>query len=339
MRGKVLTAEAQRRREAGRASLSSARRGEAWGNSQIFFRFQRSALETPRPTNFGDSQALLVFTSLRLWVSAMILLFSLPSFAATNGNATNAASRNIGIEGSVAINLPRADYKPRPLDDRTELILRIDKVTTLASNQHRYDFFYMGLEPGAYKLADFLIRPDGTRPDELGDLRIQVRAMLPDDHDGKLNAYVPRRFPFVGGYRAALIALAVIWVGGIVAYIVLSRKKRVIAAPVALVPEPSFAERLRPLVEQAAAGELSVEGQANLERLLMGYWREKLNFSGLGVAESLSRLKAHSEAGELLRAVERWLHRPGGASRDEINSLLQPYRNLPVPQQMKEAAA
>lgn len=271
-------------------------------------------------------------------LGVFLLLTSL-SFAATNStNGTNTASRNIGIEGSVAIELPRADYKPRPLDDRTELILRIERVTTLATDRHRYEFFYMGLEPGAYKLADFLIHPDGTRPDELGDLRIQVRAMLPEDHDGKLNSYVPRLFPFVGGYRAALIVLAVVWVGGIAAFIILSRKKRVVAAPVFAPPAPSFAERLRPLVEEAAAGKLSIEGQANLERLIMGYWREKLNLSELRVSEALAKLKAHSEAGELLRALERWLHRPGGATREEVSALLEPYRHLSAPQAVEVTA-
>ena len=100
--------------------------------------------------------------------------------------------------------------------------------------------------------------------------------------------------------------------------------------PVVVIPPPSFAERLRPLVEEAAAGKLTVEGQANLERLLMGYWREKLNLPELRMAESLARLKAHAEAGELLRALERWLHRPGGAMRDEVSMLLHPYRNMPT---------
>jgi len=267
-----------------------------------------------------------------------LLLFVLPLFllaaslsAADKSASTNTtASHNIGIEGNVAVTLPRGDYQPRPLDDRTELILRIERVTMLASNQHQYQFFYIGLEPGAYKLADFLIHPDGTRPDELGDLRIQVRALLPEDHDGKLNAYVPRRFPFVGGYRAALAALGVVWVGGIVAYVFLVRKKRAVPAPILIEPEPSFAERLRPLVEAAAAGKLSVEDQANLERLLMGYWRDKLSLSELRVAEALLRLKAHTEAGELLRAMERWLHRPGGAAREEVAAVLEPYRRIPV---------
>jgi hypothetical protein len=201
----------------------------------------------------------------------------------------------------------------------------------LASNQHRYDFFYMGLEPGAYKLADFLIRPDGSRPDELGELRLHVRSMLPEDHDGRLNAYVPRLFPSIGGYRAFLCLLAFLWVASLVLYLFLTRKKRVVETKEVITPPLSFAERLRPLVEEAAAGKLSVEGQANLERLLMGYWREKLNLPQMRMAEALARLKAHNEAGELLRSLECWLHRPGAVSAQEIASLLQPYRNLPVP--------
>lgn len=255
-----------------------------------------------------------------------------PVIAATNSpNGTNATpSRNIGIEGNVSVALPRADYRPRPLDDRTELILRIESITTLTNSQHRYDFYYMGLEPGLYKLADYLIRPDGSRPDELGDIRIQVRALLPDDHDGKLNAYVPRLFPFIGGYRVMLVMLAVVWMGGIAAFIIASRKRRIVEAPVLGPPEPSLAERLRPLVEAAAMGQLSVEGQAALERMLMGYWREKLRLPDVRMADALMRLKAHTEAGELLRALERWLHRPGGASKEEVVSLLQPYRNVPA---------
>lgn len=264
------------------------------------------------------------------WLAACLVFGSgilvSPAAGATNGSGTNAASRNIGIEGGVSLALPQADYKARPLDDRTELILRIDRVTTLASNSHRYDFFYMGLEPGAYRLADYLIRPDGTRPDELGDLRLPVHAVLPEDHDGRLSVFVPGLFPFVGGYRAALGFLAVLWVGGIAGCLYLGRRKRVVVAPVVEIPEPTFAERLRPLVEQAAAGKYTVEQQASLERLLMGYWREKLGLSGLGVAEAVLRLKAHGEAGELLRVLERWLHRPGGVKAEEVAAVLEPYR-------------
>ena len=257
-------------------------------------------------------------------IAALVFIQSiLPLFAGPGTNGVPA--RNIGLEGDVTLTLPRNDYRPRPLDDRTELILRIESVTG-TNGQFAYDFHYIGFEAGAYNLADFLIRPDGSRPDEIGNHRLQVQALLPDDHNGQLNAYVPRLFPFIGGYRAFLAVLAAVWVGGIVVFVMRSRKKRTVEAVAVAEVGPSLAERLRPLVEAAAVGKLTTDGQAQLERLLTSYWREKLALPELRMAEALIRLKAHAEAGELLRALERWLHRPGGVSASEVTRLLEPYR-------------
>ncbi|MBN2507746.1 MAG: hypothetical protein JXQ71_13740 [Verrucomicrobia bacterium] len=249
--------------------------------------------------------------------------------AAAASSAPGPAPGNISIEGHLAVTLPRPDYRPRPLDDRTELILRVDGVAA-ANGQFRYQFHYLGFEAGTYNLADFLVRPDGSRPDELGTLPVRIHARLPDDHNGRLNPHLARRFPFLGGYRVMLALLAVLWLAGLAAYILSQRKKRVVAQAAAPVPAPSLAARLRPLVEAAARGRLDAEGQAQLERLLTGYWRVKLALPEGRMAEALRRLKAHAEAGELLRALERWLHRPGGVSAAEVAAVLEPYRHLPV---------
>jgi hypothetical protein len=87
---------------------------------------------------------------------------------------------------------------------------------------------------------------------------------------------------------------------------------------------------LRPLVEAAARGELSIEEKAQVERLLTGFWREKLRLPEQRMADALAELKAHTEAGALLRALERWLHRREGASAEQISSLLAPYRDAPA---------
>jgi hypothetical protein len=57
------------------------------------------------------------------------------------------------------------------------------------------------------------------------------------------------------------------------------------------------------------------------------------------MADALAELKRHIEAGALLRALERWLHRPGGATREEISDLLEPYRQLPAANATGEALA
>ena len=255
---------------------------------------------------------------------------TLATALALTGFATAEGARVIGIEGEVTVMLDRGDYLPKPLDDRTPLILRVEKIKPAADGRFSYDFHYIGFEPGFYKLADYLTHPDGSPAAELGEAEVEVRSVLPPDHDGALNAYVPRPFPWFGGYRMLLGGLAVVWVLGLFVFIWFGRRKKVVVEEAVVLPEPTYAERMRPLVEAAAGGELTASGQAELERLMTGYWREKLALPKQRMATALAALKHHPEAGSLLRALERWLHRPGGASPAEVDELLEPYRHLPV---------
>lgn len=269
-------------------------------------------------------EGLRVRLTLRAGICLAVLLCG-TSFAMAVD--TNTPTRAIGIEGHISLELPRGDYRPRPLDDRTEFILRIESVTPAAGGQHRYELYYMGLEPEHFDLADYLVRPDGSRPDELAGKQVSVQALLPEDHDGQLTRYVPERFPFIGGYRAALGGIGLLWLGGIAAFISSYRRRPAPVAASPMVPQPSFAERLRPLVEAAAKGQLTTEQKALIERLLLGFWREKLNLPELRMAEAISQLRQHAQAGELLRALERWLHQRNGGSAEEVKSLLEPYRH------------
>ena len=240
-------------------------------------------------------------------------------------------TRVIGIEGTAIVPLGRSDYQPKPLDDRTPLILRIESVSPADGGRFSYHFHYIGFEQGSYDLGDYLMLPDGSPAEEAAGVMIEVRSILPADHDGSLNPYFSRPFPWFGGYRMMLGAFAILWVAGLVAFAWFGRRRTSVSVEAPVPPPPSYAERMRPLVEAAAAGSLSVSGQAELERLMTGYWREKLALPGRRMADMLAALKCHPDAGVLLLALERWLHRPGGATRQEIDLLLEPYRNLPAP--------
>lgn len=244
--------------------------------------------------------------------------------------ASEPQARVIGIEGDLEITLGRGDYLPKPLDDRTPLILRVEAVKPVANGKFQFNFHYIGFEPGTYQLADYLIHPDGSPATEVGDVPVTVRSILPASHDGALTRYVPQPFPWFGGYRMVLGALAALWVLGLFAFIWFGRRKKAVEVEAVVVPAPTYAERMRPFVEAAAAGNLTASGQAELERLMSGYWREKLAMPEPRMADALAALKRHPEAGSLLRALERWLHHPGGASPGEVNGLLEPYRHLPT---------
>ena len=254
-------------------------------------------------------------------LSAMVLLFLAPVSSAET------ARKGIGLESDVVITLDRADYLPRPMDDRTPLILRLDRVRPADHGRFTYSFHYISFEPGSYRLADYLMHPDGTPATDLGETPIEIKSILPPSFQGELNPFSPTPFPAFGGYRKLLGGLAVLWLCGLPALIWLGRKKKAVIVEEPVIATPSYAERIRPFVEAAAAGTLTASGQAELERLLTGYWREKVAGPEQRMTESLAALKKHPEAGSLLRALERWLHQPGGVPKSEIESLLEPYRN------------
>lgn len=280
------------------------------------------AMITAGPGSLARAPSCLINSWRSVLALAALLGFS--SLAPAAPPAT--LERAIGIEGDVAVALPRGDYQPRPLDDRTPLILRVESVSRGAGGQFNYALHYIGLEPGTYQLSDYLVHPDGSLAKEIGGEVVQVRSVLPPDHDGVLNAYLPQPFPWFGGYRMLLGLLALLWLAGIAMFIFLGRNRTPVVVPLPAPPPPTYAQRLQPFVEAAAAGNLSATGQAELERLLTGFWRDKLAQPEPRMADAIARLKRHPEAGALLRALERWLHRPGGATREEVTGLLEPYR-------------
>jgi hypothetical protein len=314
--------KAERRKRKAEIDLLRAGIGRVLKNSLVSIQSELLRLRTAALRVAGAWDAFIP--------AKLILAVVLVAVGAVSLCGAETSSRTIGIEGRTRVVLPGKDYRPRPLDDRTELILRIESLTPSADGKFAYEFSYIGLEPGPYNLTDYLVRPDGTRPDELGNLPIEVRSNLPAEHDGQLNAYVPRPFPWIGGYRVFLGMLLAAWVGGIVALTLVFRKKHVVALPPPVPVLPTFADLLRPLVESAAAGQLAPDGQAQLERLMMGYWRDRLKLPELRMAEALSRLKSDAQAGELLRALERWLHRRGGVPQSEVAAVLEPYRHAPA---------
>src|SRR6476660_6737657 len=96
-------------------------------------------------------------------LSAMALLFLAPVSTA------DPARKGIGLESDVVITLDRGDYLPRPMDDRTPLILRLDQVKPAENGRFTYSFHYISFEPGSYRLADYLMHPDGTPATDLGE--------------------------------------------------------------------------------------------------------------------------------------------------------------------------
>ena len=140
--------------------------------------------------------------------------------------------------------------------------------------------------------------------------------------------------PKVGGYKWALIAAGIFWVG-IMALLVFGFRKKSEEQIAQRTRPATLADQLRPLVQQAQAGELSEAGQAKLELTLLGIWRKRLKLNDADPAEAIIKLRKHEEAGALLRELEKWLHRPGSADEVDLTTLLKPYEQLPVEENLQ----
>jgi len=240
------------------------------------------------------------------------------------GQAVHSAPPCVGMEGRLETLLPGTILDAKPVTSRSLVILRIADVRphgTLIS----YDLRYVGLVPGRYDLRDYLVRKNGGAVSNLPPLPVEITGVLPEHHQGELVTASVQPFPFLGGYRAGLVLTVIIWALLIVPLCLIGRaRKQVVSTPLAVAP-PTLAERLRPLVQRAAEGTLSKNELAQLERMLLSHWRERLQLQQATMAEAVGQLRKHPEAGALLRELEDWLHRPPGTAQVDVAALLSPY--------------
>ena len=263
---------------------------------------------------------------MRLVVLAIILLL-------TACPPAEAGSPTVGMEGKLEIVIPGSLLEAKAVDEKAPLIVRVAS-TTPEANGTRYDIRYIGLEPGSYDLKTYLFRLDRSETPPIPSIPVTIGGVLPDSHQGQLVAEGGSPLRLFGKYKWLLIAVGVVWLA-LLYPLIFAKRKRAIATVEAAPPPPTLADRLRPLVQQAADGTLSADGKGQLERLLLGHWRERLQLADLGMVDALTRLRQHREAGALLRALEDWLHRPPGTATVDVATVLEPYRSIPAPAEVR----
>jgi hypothetical protein len=234
----------------------------------------------------------------------------------------------LGVEGRMVVVLPVAGLQGRPVTDRSPVHVRVAEARS-QGEATRYDLRYLGVRTGAHDLRDQLILADGTDATRLPPLPVLFVGLLPERHDGSLELVLPASPPRMGGYRVALGGAVLAWVLGSVVIWVRNRRRHRLPAVAAVGIEdagPSSADRLRGWVEAAVRSELDVAGRARLERSLIAHWRGRVVDDSMPPSEAMARLKAHPEAGPLIRSLEQWLHRPPGSASVDVEALLAPYR-------------
>ena len=232
---------------------------------------------------------------------------------------------------TVAGNVRGLRAKPdQPLS--APILVRVSQANAPESDAPRYRIEFIGSVAGDYDLRDYLEFSDGSPATTLAPIPVRVVSQLPANHGSDLFTVPEPPFRLESHYRTIFIALALLWLAVPIVVLVrraLRRPPTPVFAP--QVAEPTLADLLRPLVERAMGDGLSVREQGRLELLLLHFWRERLGMHDMSPSDTLAHLRRHAEAGELLRAVERWLHARGAGApqpTDDIGELLRPYQSM-----------
>lgn len=212
-------------------------------------------------------------------------------------------------------------------NNESSLVIRILEIKP-AADGFRYDLEAYALDPGTHPIATFLRYTDTKAPVENLAATFQVTIIHPLDSLPKPSDPEPVPPHKLGGYQTLIIVLGTIWLLIFLA-IVFYRKKQV-ADFLSEYPPPTLHEKLQVLVANASSDDLTDTERANLERLILGHWKQKLpQIQNLPPARALVELRSHPEASPLILKLEEWLHAPNpNLSQTDISPLLAPYRPI-----------
>jgi hypothetical protein len=239
---------------------------------------------------------------------------------------SSVASSTVGFPVRIEqLKLPGSRLVSRPLESRTEPIV----VRVLDAFAHgdgfRYDLEVTGFTPGKHNLCEGLLRADGSSSADLPAVWVEIATQLPPGQV-KPNELQPSAPQVLSLYTGLLIAAGGLWLLGLAAIIFWGREKEHHLSQRRR--HMTVADRLRPLLEQAATGQLASVDRAALERVLLAFWRKKLRLETLPPAELIPRLRKHPEAAALMEQLETWLHAPPTEQPIDWQPLLAPYRTM-----------
>ncbi len=261
--------------------------------------------------------------------TGMLVAIACAQEAPDSGGVRTVVKR--GLTGEIMFTYEGQALQADPHQDLSDpMLLRLERSEF---DPTVYTARFIGSIKGDYDLRSLIQHVDGSKADDVGPIMVHVVSDLPAGTETDLFDAADLDVQLNQGYVRNAILIGLVWLLIPVIVIVrrLMRAKPVDETSVEPAP-PTLAEQLRPLVQALANRQLSVREEGRLELLLYHYWQEKLQPRPADMAECIRQIRQHPEAGELLRMVEGWLHRPEGHAHkpERLDDLLETYRTAPA---------
>lgn len=259
-------------------------------------------------------------------IVAVVALLGVEPTTSTNLEST------IGMEQAYYLRHSGRPLEAKPLDDDAPIILRIGEVTPVdpekPTGPQIYELRYIGTRAGQHDLRDYLTATAGGPLEGVEPMPVTVTELLPPDHKGDLVPLAAPKSPSFWSYRTLCLAAIALWLFPLVSYVSNRLRRRQKISSAVTMPAESLEAQLQAMATTAAERELTPTEQAQLERLLLRYWRECLELRKLPPEQLLGELSRNVRTSELLRQLEGWLYRRPGTAEIDVESLLAPYRHL-----------
>ena len=253
----------------------------------------------------------------------------------TEGSATATVygtaelTATVGMTGRITqLFLPGSELAAiSPHGRENPVIIRID-ATYPHGDGFRYDLTWSSDLPGDFNLAESLRRIDGSSPNDLPQISVSVSSVLAPERLTP-NAVVLPQGGWVGGYRATITLLWILWAAGLAAlgFRHLKNQRR----PTGNVSADGACQlrAIRELLTQALSSEsFSAAGKLQLEKLIISFWTTQKQLEELPPRELLAQLRNDHDAGPLLAELERWLYDRPRADDRYISELLEPMQRI-----------
>lgn len=221
----------------------------------------------------------------------------------------------IGVEGQIRIGLEGGPYRAVPYTHGDALAVRVAGTHATAGGDD-YDLRYMAYGPGEHDVSRYLVDEQGNHPAKLAELTVHVDALLADEESGELFESPTIPVDLQSNYRLAMTLAWSVWAILLVPLWLYGRKPR--SRAVSEEPTPGLSERLRALLQTAEQHSLTPEQQADLEKLLLTFWADRLGISTERLVETLEQLRQDPAAGPQVAAVEQWLHQRDGCENGKV---------------------
>lgn len=213
----------------------------------------------------------------------------------------------IGVEHAVSIAYSGPELIVAPYKFGVPVNVRIAEV--IENNGIRtYDIRYMLNTGGEFNIIDYLSAKDGSPTDRLPAFTVRGIESSAQKMDQRIETIEESKIEIWHYYYETMAAVIALWIGWLLLLIFWRRKKP--AANFNTAPAPSFHQLMNSFLEKIEGNTMDDTAKAQMEMLLIQWWRDQSGYSNLEMHEVMRRLRMDQETSSALIKLQEWLHNP-----------------------------